>query len=426
MARAEEVELDGVADEVITLQIEYLASNDAPPVADFRTSVDLSQGHATIADPAFVVADDPVVFSFVSFGCNRVGNDQLANNSPSSANIGQLTQDFAEITDSSHLGVLPDYVFFTGDLVQNLAPGIDMLSSQLEGWKAVYASTPLGSSSIPLIAVAGNHELLVQVTVTATPAPMSTPGSGQASSVEGNSAAVTVQIPNPPTGAVFTSEMADFIPAANGPTVAPPNPDHVERDESMLSFSFRDGANLFIVVDTDTYTGGDTPEVTGFVPLNWLTEQLDAANSDSTIENIFVFGHRPIDSPDPNNLPIAPSQALPFYELLAAPTATGAPTKVRVYICAHAHLWNEGVPSTAPLGSTLVQVIAGNGGSPVSSAFTPPIYYGYTLFSLTQAGDLTAESWGRPVPVPYAAPPPQPTTTLREQLTIYVAPSNER
>jgi len=419
VARAETVELDGVPRATTTLQIEYLNATDAPPVAVFRTSVDVLQGDASIVDPAFVDTADATVFSFVSFGCNRVASDALASNSPSSANIGQLVQDFGEIVDAAHVSPVPDYVFFTGDLVLNFASGTATLASQLQAWISLYESTPLGDSSIPLIAAAGNHEMLVQITVTVTPGPTPTPG-GDADSDSG--AEVKIEIPNPPTGVAFSTAMAAYIPAANGPTEAPPNLDLVERDESRLSFSFRDGATLFIVVNTDTYVGGDTPAATGMVPLNWVDEQLAAANGDPSIENIFVFGHRPISSPDPDDAGIATSQALAFYELLSAPTTDRAPSKVRAYICAHAHLWNQSVPAIAPPGSTLVQVIAGNGGSPTASTFISP-YYGYSVFALTQSGAVTVQSWGRPVPTPYAAPPPQPTSSLREQLTIYLPPA---
>src|SRR5215472_824753 len=238
VARASRVELERVPRDTVTLQIEYLGAGDAAPVALFRTSIDVMQGHATIVDPAFVDPSDPVVFSFVSFGCNRVRSDELPSNSPSSANIGQLVQDFAEIVDPAHISPTPDYVFFTGDLVLNLVSGTATLASQLQGWISLYESTPLGTSAIPLVAVAGNHEMLVQITVTVTPGPTPTPGGASVPPEDaGNGSEVKIEIPNPPTGATFTSAMAPYIPAANGPTEAPPNLDHVQRDESMLSFS---------------------------------------------------------------------------------------------------------------------------------------------------------------------------------------------
>jgi calcineurin-like phosphoesterase family protein len=423
VAKAVTVTLHDVPPDTVTLRIEYLTANDAV-VGAFRTSVNLSNGSATIVNPSFVDTTDPVVFSFVSFGCNRVSSNALATNLPSSANIGQLTQDFAEIVEPSISSPTPAYVFFTGDLVLNLDSGTSTLTSQLQGWKQLYESTPLGMSAVQLVTIAGNHEMLVEITVTPTPKPTHTPKAGEFERAEGGGAkdSVKIEIPNPPTGAVFTSEMAAFIPAANGPTEAPPNLDHVQRDESMLSFSFQDGANVFILVNTDTYIGGDTPAVTGYVPLNWLQDQVSAANDNAAVENIFVFGHRPIDSPETSNLGITESQAVPFYEILTAPTTSGAPSKVRAYICAHAHLWQQGVPGNAPPGSTLPQVIAGNGGSELASEFQPPIYYGYSVFGLTQGGSVTLENWGRPVPTPYAAPPPQPVSTLREQFTLYAPP----
>src|SRR5262249_51646303 len=157
------------------------------------------------------------------------------------------------------------------------------------------------------------HELLQQVSVPPS---------------QDDEASETQQIPNPPTGEVFTSLMAAYIPGDNGPTTAPPNLDHVARNESQLSFSFLDGASLFVVVDTDTYEGGNLPSDTGLVPLNWLQEMLVAANADPSIHDVFVFGHRPIDSPDPQNAPINSADALPFFQILAAPGPNGRPTKV--------------------------------------------------------------------------------------------------
>ena len=414
VARAAQVVLEHVPVGAVTLQIDYLAGSasqrDAVPIATFTTSINLEAGTVvTIVDPRLVDLRDPIESSFVTFGCNRLAQAQVSPSVPSSANVGQLVKDFAEIATPGKLEPEPRRVFFIGDLVTNLQPGTATLESQLAGWKELYASTPLARSPIDLIATTGNHELLMQVTA---PDPS-----------QSDEATESLQVPNPPTGEVFSALMADFIPAANGPTQAPPNLDHVERDESRLSFSFRDGSTLFVAVDTDTYEGGDQPSDTGLVPLVWLQEMISAANADPTIRDVLVLGHRPIDSPDPQNLPISPVDALPFYQILAAPGPGGQPTKVRGYFAAHAHLWNQGVPMTAPAGSTLRQVIVGNGGSTVAAVFNPPIgYYGYTFVGVTRAGAVVVKSFGRPIPTPYDSSDPQPESILRENLTLSPIP----
>ena len=78
---------------------------------------------------------------------------------------------------------------------------------------------------------------------------------------------------------------------------------------------------------------------------------------------------------------------------------------------------------TAPAGSTLRQVIVGNGGSTVAAVFNPPIgYYGYTFVGVTRAGAVVVKSFGRPIPTPYDSSDPQPESILRENLTLSPIP----
>lgn len=376
---APSVRFPGLPASAATLQLDYMEGGQR--LARFAQPLTGVEGpELVLRDPAAVPDQDPVEFSFAFLGCNRVNNGDVKGvNSPSSANTGQLQQDFTEIP---LLQPKPSYVFFCGDLVLNEAAGTGPLTEQLQGWKALFATTPLAASSVKLVPLVGNHEM-----------------------VEKTSAG---EIPNPPTGAVWTSEMAPWIYGSDGPTMAPPNPDGVQRDESRLSYSFRDGSRVFVVVNTDTFVGGDQPTDSGHVPLNWLQAILTAAEADATVTDVYVFGHRPVQSPDPDNPGIVASEAWQFYALLA-----GAP-KVRGYFCAHAHLWQQGVPAGAPAGSTLQEVISGNGGSKAEKTFAKHNgFYGYTVIGSTRAGATVLQAFGRAIPAPYDAPPPQPPSTLR-------------
>lgn len=373
------VTFSGLPPTAATLELSYMQAGRV--LARFAQPLTGLEGpELVLTDPPVVPQDDPVEFSFAFLGCNRVNSSDVKGvNSPSSANVGQLVQDFTEIP---LLQPQPSYVFFCGDLVMNEAAGTATLTEQLQGWKALFAGTPLASSGVKLVPLVGNHEMVVKTHAG--------------------------EIPNPPTGPVWTTEMAPWIYGSDGPTTAPPNPDGVQRDESRLSYSFRDGSRVFLVVNTDTYVGGNQPSDSGHVPLAWLQDRVAAATADPAVTDVYVFGHRPVDSPDPGNPGIVANEALRFYGILAASP------KVRGYFCAHAHLWQQGVPGTAPAGSRLQEVISGNGGSEAVKSFAKHNgFYGYTVIGDTQAGRTVLQAFGRPIPEPYDAPPPQPASTLR-------------
>jgi len=390
-----EITFHGLADTIVTVQLDYFDASGTD-VGTFSTSIDVGTP-TTIVDPPTVDPSDPVTTSVAYLGCNRVGDGAASENLPSTANVANLLQDFTEIPDPTQHVPVPSHVLFVGDLVVNHVTGTTTLESQLEGWKAVYESSALSTSSVALVTIAGNHEMLAKVDV-----------GGQ-----------SVEVSNPPTGTVFTSMMAAFIPAGNGPTEAPPNPDGVARDESQLSFSFRDGNRMFVLLDTDTYIGDDSPDGIGYVPLNWLQEQLRQAQSDATIGHVFVFGHKPIVGQEGEGETIAPSQRAAFQSVLCDPSGRGEPTKVRGYFCAHAHYWDyDSLPCPSAPGM-LNQVINGNGGTSVENAFFEPPhgFFGYTILGVTRSGRVVLEAWGRPVTVPDDAPNQAPAT-LREHRTL--------
>jgi hypothetical protein len=395
-AAAPVVTFGGLPADVVTVEIDYLdALGDR--VGTFSTSVDLD-APLTIADPPAVDPDDPIVASLAFLGCNRIGDGAADDNLPSTANVANLVQTSTELPAPPRPPPLPSPLFFVGDLVVSHHTGTDTLRSQLQGWKAVYDGSPLPNSAVQLVTAAGNHEMLAKVELD---------GEG-------------VEVSNAAAGAVFTSEMADFIPTGNGPTPEPPNPDGVQRDESRLSFSFRNGDRFFVLLDTDTYVGDDSPDGIGYVPLHWLRDQLTQAQNDPTIAHVFVFGHKPIVGQEGEGETIAPSQLEAFTSLLCDPSGSGAPTKVRGYFCAHAHYWHyDSLPCPSSNGR-LNQIINGNGGTSVENDFFEPPhgFFGYTVLGVTGRGGVVLQAWGRFVTEPDDLPG-QAATTLREHRTLF-------
>ncbi len=358
-----------------TLYIRQLA-NDGAALNEFVTQLDLQRNPDPVLNcPAFV-PNQEIAQRFVFFGCNRVAAKQAAGN-PSTANRAQLTADFQEI---ARMSPAPSYLFFTGDLVLNEVAGNVTLQNQLNAWVREYEAGPLAGSPVKLVAMTGNHEVLVQT--------------GDRDETE---------LPNPSTLPVWQQTMAAYIRGSNGPSNAPPNEDHLTQDQSQLSYTFTQDNLGFMVLNTDTFT---TANINSQVPLNWTDHQLDALQQDPNVEHIFVLGHRPINSLDPDENAIHPAHGRSLLDQLQFHH------KVRGYLCAHAHHWNfqrlEGFP----------QVTAGNGGSKPEKNFARHGYYGYTVVQLSRSGGVFIESWGRPIPDPYDSPNPQPAATLRERFSL--------
>lgn len=362
-------------------------------VGSFRTTVDPGPGGTIVIDDPAWVAEEPIVYRFAVTGCNRLGFGELSLDNPSSANRAQLLADLTEIPQQNPQ---PRFLFFAGDLVTNLDPGTATLETQLTAWLELFNGSPLSQSPVALVPFTGNHEILLS---------RKDPDTGE-----------FVEFPNPATLPVWVNLMEAFIPGADGPTPAPPNADSLIADESRLSYTFQDQDILFVVLNTDTFIDDTT---LGDVPLNWLEEQLDLAQNDAGVNHVFVLGHKPVQSPPGADEPPGPGsirtdEKAAFEQLLAGHS------KVRAYLCAHAHLWEHrlligGVP----------QVIAGNAGSQVEPPFddTGRGYFGYTLVNLQASGAFSIESWGRPIPDPYNAPAPQPPAGLRVKKLLKGSPS---
>lgn len=326
--------------------------------------------------------DDPVRFTFAVVGCNRVEYEdwkkdaaQRPNPNPSSANLNQLRQTFADL---AALRPVPTHLFFTGDLVMNEADDTGAtLKGQLDAWAQVYQRDPSGiARALTLVPMPGNHELLKFL---------------EADS-KANGARYGVEVPNRPTDRVWVdwlkANALDTV-AGNGPTNRDPgNPDRLVNDQSKLTFSFDVDDVHFLVLNTDT---ANDQENTGWVAYHWTRRDIERAQANPKTRAIFVLGHKPlvmpIESSDDFGSVISP---LNFWlqELFRSTP------KFRAYICAHAHQWElqrlRGV----------WQLVAGNGGSTLAPDWKPPggPYFGFTLVRLHASGRVGVVDHRRPVP----------------------------
>ncbi|MEO8442657.1 MAG: metallophosphoesterase [Betaproteobacteria bacterium] len=369
------------------------------------TSTLLAAGIARAADDRKPLSDT-VAYSFVFLGCNRLDSAGIAaTKSKSSANVIQLQQDFKEI---AALKPAPKFVFFAGDIVAGLTAGTLDLQKQLPSWvRLVTKNNPLNFEATRMVAFTGNHELL-------------------------KISARKTEVPNQPAWAYWLSVMSpagsspkayDFVAGNNGPTNTAANPDRVLNDESRFSYTFQHGEYLFVILNTDTQVDATTD---GTVPLYWLAAQLRSAQANPAVRHVFVMGHKPIVSPDTDDVSIRPDQAAQLYAMLNNPAGDGSPGKIRAYLSAHAHEWKY--YSTLPLKNgtpgKIPQIVAGNGGSPPDKNWRgEDAYFGYTLVTITRSGAMTVHSYGRKIPVPYYRQVAAPTTT-RASHVIFPLPAN--
>ncbi len=335
---------------------------------------------------------DSLTASFVFVGCNRLQKgdwDTVAN--PSSANLPELTQTFADVVA---LTDVPSLFFFTGDLVLGLKSDPTLMAGQLDAWAQMYKANPI-AAKVPVVPLVGNHEMLYKDKTSG------------------------LEFSNGPSDAVWTDWLTAqgfAAHAGNGPTKAPPNADALEDDQSKLSYSFDQGRIHYVVLNTDTWTttadGATQSTKLGWIALQWLTADLAAAQANPSVSSIFVFGHKPIISPtggSDGDSAISPS-LVPGLEAALDGTA-----KVKGYFCAHAHEWDaRKLPGTRGV----YQIVAGNGGSQLEPLWTDPLpYFGFTEARVYKSGRVGIVSHRRPAPTPYNAASVTPATPVAE-LTI--------
>lgn len=320
-------------------------------------------------------------YRFAFMGCNRVGFEVDLAKNPSTANLEQLRNTLSELHKKDPQ---PEYLFFIGDLVLGYTNYLTTVH-QLRSWKAEFERSALARSKTTLVPVMGNHEALLSYQ---------------------DREKVWHDYPNPPAVTAWRDQMRPYLRWKDGPTALPPNLDSLTSTQEDLSFTIKDGGVLFIMLNTDTFVDNIT---TGDIPLNWLGQKLAEGQADTEIEHIFVMGHKPLIKPGLDAYIVRDEEIQPALDLI------NQTPKVRAFLTSHYHLWDfREMPGGVP------QIIAGNGGSLLKGPFADRSvgYYGYTVIDILDSGEISVESWGRPIPEPYWSEERQPRATLRERHII--------
>lgn len=357
------------------------------------------RGNGTAGPPAAASAvRGPAQLSFVVTGCNRVGFsvfEQIQSEDPSGANLPQLRQTFADV---ANLRPVPPLFFFTGDLVvAEEADQGEALTTQLDAWFDVFSSAPSGiSQKTNFVPIVGNHEVL------------------QSLEADSPSGSFFFETPNNFVDAVWLNwiEAHGFDRfAGNGPTPQNSPQDLLGDDQSKFTYSFNVGAVHFVVLNTDSFS---TTQNIGWIPMAWLSRDIQQAQANRQIRTILILGHKPIVSTYRATVfDAAPAIINPLANQLQALML--ANPKVVAYLCAHNHEWH--LFHLAGPGSPW-QVIAGNAGSELDENWNPPggPFFGFTLVNVYRDGSVGINPYGRPVPNPYYEPPTQPARPRGEIL----------
>ena len=315
------------------------------------------------------------------FGCNRVDAKNLDPiKNPSSANQSQLAQTLREVA-----ALRPALLLAGGDLVNNYADdGGATLSAQLDAWSREVSAFP---KSIPIVPIAGNHELNKKI------------GDQRMSE--------TATYPR------WKAWMIDsgLLYGSNGPTPARDPQDALALDESKMSFSLDRAGVRLIVLNTDTRTTTTDPvtgTALGWIPAHWANEQLAKAERDPKVRAVFVVGHRNLIDPSEGKGD-APVDKRAADRLLAAMRGK---KKLRAYVCAHVHAWNvRPIP-----GTSAVQIISGDGGSKLEKGAKEE--FGWVELRVHPDGSAGYVHHHRPMPHPYNSPEPAVPSTPDHEVRI--------
>jgi hypothetical protein len=116
------------------------------------------------------------------------------------------------------------------------------------------------------------------------------------------------------------------------------------------------------------------------------------------------MGHKPIVSPDTDDVSIQPRRPRSFTRCSTNPAGDGSPGKVRAYLSAHAHEWKyyPSLPLKDGAAGKIPQIVAGNAGSPPDKNWRGTMRISATRSSPSRAAArCTVQSYGRKIPVPY-------------------------
>ena len=311
-------------------------------------------------------------FSFVLVGCNRVDVADVTPENPSTANIEQLNRTFREVAE---LRPLPKLFFFIGDLVYGYNSDASVIEDELIAWRELYENSSLPELGVELVAIPGNHE------------------------VQGDDRLAYLAAEE-----VWLRVMEPYIArGGNGPHEG--GEDELSTDQSRLTYSFNYRGTHFLILNTDPV------DWDWRVPVRWIQRDLEDASAGDA-RHIFALGHKPAFP-----WPGVPTDGLSRYpdvrdDFWSSMEKSGA----EAMFAAHNHLWYKQRPD--PDGTW--QIIAGNGGSVLEPTFPHEDgYYGFTLVTVDQGGDVTVTSFGRDVPKEgYLCPSEQYPTTIRDTSSL--------
>jgi Calcineurin-like phosphoesterase len=334
---------------------------------------------------------DSVLFSFVFMGCNRVDEKNTGDSTTnaSTANIPELRRTFNEI---AALPVKPVYYFFLGDEVLGLDSDTSVLSAQLSAWRNQFEDksfSALPASGIQLVAIPGNHEMLVE---------------------QKTKKGKKEEVPNANALQVWINQMGAYMPS--GVTIS-----RVSGADSLnnrMTYSFTYQNTHFIVINTDTY---NTNGAIGMAPAAWIVADIEAARKDTSVQHIFLLGHKPAIVSE--NLYVYDGDKTMDTGVVRAIWPVMEANRVEAMLAAHSHQYDRLQPG--PLKT--YQVIAGNGGSPYehkAAEHTDRQFFGYTIVYVMKNQQVIVQSMGRTVlakdyinPIPDSLP-----TTIRDQVNI--------
>jgi len=247
---------------------------------------------------------------------------------------------------------------------------------------ALYESDSFSKSGIELVAVPGNHEMLYAREV----------GSDWK------------EFPLKGSTDIWLKYMAPYMPVDR---------DRVASSDTLdnrLTFSFTRANVGFVVMNTDSYnppTAKDPYGVEGMIPTQWVIDKVNQYKADTTIEHIFVLGHKPyyvdgVGNTGHGGLPEGPTIWPKFQD-----------AGVVAMLSAHLHDYQRWQPINDSLGGGTYQVIAGNGGSKGSAPF-----FGYSTIDIMSSGEVHLNSVGFCKGDPYTDPVPGNPTTSRDSTVL--------
>ncbi len=349
-----------------------------------------------------VVDARELVTNFVYVGCNRVGFG-VKNPAPSTANVAQLKQTFKDI---AALPVKPDYFFFVGDLVLGMeGDGGKTLTRELDAWKQLYDESEFADSGIELIPIPGNHEADASTEVS--------PGE-------------YVEYPDAANLAAWVAwtKANNFIKASNGPSGS----EAIKRDllaednNQTQTYSFDDSSTgtHYVLLNTDSLSTVSNPllpekTVASWTPYHWVRQDFAKASHDPKINRIVVLAHKPLVLANPGPHDIVYNKT-PYRLSDSLLKLFGDTPKFAGYFVAHSHEWLY----RDKLGpkQNVTQVIAGNGGSELNSAWSPEggAYFGFTVVNFYDDDTVGVVSYARPAPTPYNSTLPQPSAIPSKEI----------